>query len=95
VARGAPLPVVFVPAPPTQGRWGPQRSVHTEAAASDPPRHPEFAGNVLTVNTRDYWRSPAQSPNNQGHHYNGNAETYMLVGDALGQAMVKLLKGKK
>ncbi|MEN9556134.1 MAG: hypothetical protein RLZZ232_2420, partial [Planctomycetota bacterium] len=25
-------------------------------------------------------------------HYNGNAETYMNVGEAMGQAMVKLLQ---
>ena len=29
----------------------------------------------------------------EGHHYNHNAETYMLVGDALGRAMVDLLDG--
>ena len=27
--------------------------------------------------------------------HNGNAETYMLVGDALGKGMVKLLEGRK
>jgi hypothetical protein len=28
-------------------------------------------------------------------HYGGNAETYMNVGEAMGQAMVDLLKGKQ
>jgi len=66
-----------------------------QMAVSNPARHPAFAGNVLTVDTRDFWRSVEQSPANQGYHYNRNAETYRLVGDALGQAMVNLLKGKK
>jgi len=58
---------------------------------SDPARHRAFAGTVKTVDTRGFWRSVEQSPKNQGYHYNRNAETYMLVGDALGRAMVELL----
>jgi len=58
-------------------------------------KYPEFAGNVLTVESRDFWRDVSVSPSNQGYHYNRNAETYMLVGDALGRAMVELLEKKK
>jgi hypothetical protein len=61
-------------------------------AVSDPVKHPEFDGNVMTMDTRDYWREVGESPANQGYHYNRNAETFMLVGDAMGRAMVKLLK---
>ena len=57
--------------------------------------YPMFRGNVLTVETRDFWRDPDVSPRNQGFHYNQNAETYMLVGESLGQGMLKLLKAKK
>ncbi len=53
--------------------------------------YPEFAGNVLTVETRDFWRDASISPSGQGYHYNRNAETYLLVGDALGRGMVELL----
>jgi len=55
--------------------------------------YPRFAGNVLTVETRDFWRTPAESPRDQGFHYNGNAETYLEVGRALGEGMVRLLSG--
>ena len=55
-------------------------------------RYPEFRGNVLTVETRDFWRTVDGSPRNQGYHYNRNAETYMLVGEALGRGMVELLE---
>jgi len=34
------------------------------------------------------------SPKNQYYHYHHNAETYMLVGDALGRAMVELKGGQ-
>ncbi len=62
------------------------------AVSGDTGKYPEFAGNVLTVETRDFWKDASISPRNQGFHYNGNAETYMLVGDALGRAMVQLLE---
>ncbi len=52
--------------------------------------YPEFAGNVKTMEARGFWRDTAISPSGQGYHYNWNAETYLLVGDALGRAMVEL-----
>ncbi|MBT8038419.1 MAG: hypothetical protein KJO21_12835 [Verrucomicrobiae bacterium] len=61
---------------------------------ADPQLHPEFAGTVKTIDTRPFWRGPEVSPKNQNYHYNHNAETYMLTGDALGRAMVELLGGK-
>ena len=52
----------------------------------------EFQGNVLFVPTRDFVRKAEDSPNtSHGHHEFGNAETYFLVGDALGKAMVRML----
>lgn len=65
------------------------------AVSGDKGKYPEFAGNVLTVDTRSFWRSREESPANQGYHDNRNAETYMLVGDALGRAMVRLMTAKK
>ena len=49
------------------------------------------AANTQTVEARGYWREVADSPVGQGHHYNRNAETFMLTGDALGRGMLKLL----
>jgi len=54
-------------------------------------KYPEFQGNVKTVETRDYWRDADVSPREQGFHYNQNAETYMLVGEAMGRGMIELL----
>jgi alpha-galactosidase len=65
-----------------------------QMAVGDPKQHPEFAGNVASVDTRPFWRSRGESPTNTGYHYNHNAETYVLTGDALGRAMVALKGGK-
>ena len=68
--------------------------LQAQMAVGDPKKHPEFAGTVASVDTRDFWREVDESPMSQDYHYNRNAETYMLVGDALGRAMVNLLGGK-
>jgi hypothetical protein len=65
-----------------------------QMAVADDKRHPEYAGNVASVDTRDFWREVDESPTNQDYHYHRNAETYVLIGDALGRSMVRLLGGK-
>ena len=67
--------------------------LEAQLAVGDPEKHPEFKGSVASVDTRDFWREVDESPANQDYHYNRNAETYLLVGDALGRAMVGLLGG--
>ena len=52
----------------------------------------DFAGAARYVPTRTFLRRPEDSPNQgHGHHWFGNAERYLRVGDAMGAAMVKLL----
>lgn len=69
------------------GAWATLRKA--QASAAD---RPEFQGNVIFVETRQFVRLAHESPNpSHGHHEFGNAETYFLVGDALGKGMVKLL----
>ena len=52
-------------------------------------KYPEFKGNVSTVYTH-----PLSQGGASNSHYNGNAQTYMDVGLAIGEAMAKLLKNK-
>ncbi|MCF7730242.1 MAG: sialate O-acetylesterase [Akkermansiaceae bacterium] len=59
-------------------------------AVADPAKHPEFKGNVAAVYTH-----PLSMGGSSGGHYGGNAETYMNVGEAMGRAMVELLKNKQ
>lgn len=51
---------------------------------------PEFKGNVAFVGTRAFWRPAEDSPTGQGYHWNTNAETYVLIGEAMGDAMKRL-----
>jgi hypothetical protein len=52
-------------------------------------KYPEFKGNVATV-----YANPLSKGGSGNSHYNGNAETYMDVGEAMGKAMAELLKSK-
>ena len=53
---------------------------------------PEFKGNVAFVSTRNFYRPANESPSSQAYHWNNNAETYYLIGEHMGQAMLGLLK---
>ncbi len=69
------------------GDWGTLRAAQKKAAL-----RPEFEGTVRFVETHEFVRKPEDSPNpGHGHHEFGNAETYFLVGDALGKGMKTLL----
>ncbi len=92
--RSPKLPVVIgeLTGPWVKGdaNWEALRTAQSDAA-----RRTEFEGNVLFVPTRNFVRKPEDSPNpSHGHHEFGNAETYFLVGDALGKGMVSLLNTK-
>lgn len=50
-------------------------------------KYPEFKGNVATVYTHDMARGGSGNG-----HYGGNAKVYMDVGEAMGKAMIELLK---
>lgn len=55
----------------------------------------EFQGNVAFVGTKAFWRDKDQSPSGQAYHWNTNAETYYLIGEAMGVAMTKLCANPK
>jgi hypothetical protein len=67
--------------------WAKLRQAQHNAANRD-----EFKGNVAFTETRNFVRRAEESPNpGHGHHEFGNAETGILVGDALGASMIRLL----
>jgi alpha-galactosidase len=53
---------------------------------------PEFKGNVAFVKTQAFWRPKEVSPSGQGYHWNTNAETYYLIGQAMAEAMKPMIK---
>lgn len=53
-------------------------------------KYPEFKGNVATIYT-----NPMAQGGSGNAHYGGKAEVYMDVGEAMGKAMVELLRSGK
>jgi len=64
---------------------------HAQAAVAD---MPEFSKNVVFVTTHDFVRPRAESPSDQTYHEFQNAETYFLVGNALGEGAWDLIARK-
>lgn len=65
-----------------------------QMAVGDAKQHPEFSSTVASVDSRDFWRERSESPRDQNYHYHRNPETYLLIGEAMGRAMVRLLGGE-
>ncbi len=59
------------------------------AVDGDSGKYPQFQGNVATV-----YSYPLSKGGASNSHYGGNAETYMNVGEAMGKAMVELMKNE-
>jgi len=59
-------------------------------SVADGKKYPDFKGNVSAVYTH-----PLSKGGSSGGHYGNNAETYMNVGEAMGQAMVELIEADK
>ncbi|MEM9346408.1 MAG: sialate O-acetylesterase [Planctomycetota bacterium] len=67
-----------------------EKHMEAQLAVANPTNYPEFMGNVAGVETRGFQRTREQSPSGQGFHWNRNWESYYLIGEAMGKAMVKL-----
>jgi hypothetical protein len=63
-----------------------------QMALGDPAKHPEFKGTVASVETRGFDRTMDQSPSNFGYHWKHNGESHFLVGQAMAEAMLGLMK---
>jgi len=70
------------------------RALSLMAAQAAVAEREEFRGNVAFVATRAFWRPADQSPSAQGYHWNENAETYWLIGEGLGRAMLQLVEAR-
>lgn len=59
-------------------------------------KNPEFKGNVASVDTRPFARSPVPaSPTDFGYHWMCNAESYWLIGKNLGNVMADLVNRRE
>lgn len=68
------------------------RRLKIRAAQAAPATYKEFETNVACIKTADFFRPAEVSPSRQGYHWNGNAETYYLIGQAMGKQMNLLIK---
>jgi hypothetical protein len=53
-------------------------------------KYPAFHGNVAVVDTKSFNIPVSASPANEGYHWNRNAKTYYMIGDALAREMLGL-----
>jgi hypothetical protein len=78
------------------GNGGPKAGknmLSIRAAQKAAAKRKELGCNVKFIATTTFARPKEQSPNvGHGHHWFGNAESYFLIGDALGRGMVDLLR---
>lgn len=71
-----------------------QKVFDAQMAIGDPKKYPKFAGNVITIDTRPMIRPAEKLPGGRDR-YSGNAESYLDIGKAMGQAMSRLIKAEK
>jgi len=81
------LPLYSTPFRPL--RSGPNAASRPSRQKQIPSSSPEFKANFDCVQTAGVFRPAEESPSRQGYHWNGNAETYYLIGEAMGEAMKK------
>jgi alpha-galactosidase len=79
------------------GGWGQtiDRRLMIMKAQAAVAQYDEFKDNVRYVETRGFFRDGDVSPHKFRYHWCGNAETYYLIGEGMGKAMVELLGGPK
>ena len=67
--------------------------IAAQFAVANATLYPEFKGTVASVETRSFHRPPKPaSPGDQVYHWNNNCESYWLIGKAMGQAMINLIR---
>ena len=76
--------------PGTKGRFA--DLCQAQMNIGDPKKHPEFKGTVISIDTRPFKASDERAPSGFGYHWNHSGESHFKVGDAMGEAMVKLLE---
>jgi hypothetical protein len=78
------------------GNGGPDADASMAAFRKAQKEGAERIKNAAFVITHDFARPADESPNKgHGHHWFGNAESYLLIGDALAKAYIKLIDPQK
>lgn len=77
---------------PSHDRWMSNVQNYIVPAQAIAASRPEFSGNVALVDSRPFWKDSLESPSDQIYHYNRNAATFFMMGDAIGHKMNKVIK---
>ena len=66
-----------------------QRKVHdAQMAVADP------AANIASIDTAPFFFPKEKSPGGREWDYHNNAESFLLIGEAMGKEMLQLRKGR-
>jgi hypothetical protein len=69
------------------------RRVHTaQMAVGDRAKYSDFGGNVAAVDSVPFYFPADRSPGGREWDYFNNAESFLLIGEAMGQKMLQLIK---
>lgn len=75
-----------------RGGRGKEKFLEVLKVQQEIPEKPEFKGNVVFVETRDFWPEPALSPGKSEAEWYGNAESYYKMGESISKNLIRLLK---
>jgi len=90
LAQNPKLPIVIATTSMAPGKERSEVEL-AQMAVGDAKKYPQFKGNVITIDTKPFWRDKTQSPSGFGYHWNHNGVTHYELGIAMGQAMLGLL----
>jgi len=73
-----------------------QKIFNAQMAVGDAKQYPEFAGNVISLDTSSYVNPPELCPEGlpSPTTFGGNAESYLKLGDQMANAMLQLMKAE-
>lgn len=88
------LPVVVAALGQSGDAMNPRsRQVHdAQMAVGDPAKYPAFAGHGASVDTIPFFFPKEESPGGRDWDYFNNARSFLLIGEAMGQAMLEIVR---
>lgn len=70
-----------------------QRKVYeAQLSVADHAKHPKLGGRISTIDTIPFCYGADRSPGGRSWDFHNNAETFLLIGEASGNAMLRLLE---
>jgi lysophospholipase L1-like esterase len=80
------------------GQYGKEMSVNlrkvrdAQLAVADPAKYPKLGGKIAAVDTAPFYFPADRSPRGREWDYRSNAESFLLIGEAAGNEMLRMMK---